>query len=552
MKMIFRGAVLIVGLSLLLNAVPSGARDAISAAAPIARERLGPVSFEVSCAPAVRADFSRGVALLHDFWYGEATPQFERIVAADPSCAMAHWGIAMSRFHQIWDRPDEAGMAAGWREIQAAQAAQAKTARERAYIAALSGFFQPGGADYAARISSYAAAMGTLYRDYPADVDAGAFYALALLAAEAPNDTSLTQNRKAMAVLVPLSRRYPDHPGLLHYITHACDTPALAADGLAAARRYGQVAASGPHAAHMPGHIFSRLGLWQEDIDSQLASIAASEAAQAHHQNGWMDQFHSFDFLSYAYLQSGQEQRAKEIAAKSAAAIDHFAAMPDMAPNHYMVGMYPYYRAKLPIFIALETRDWNAALAIDTDKAAPPDTQTQIYWARVIAAGHLHLAQQAHGAWAAYEGLLEEIEKSSQAYAVHSTAAEVRRGEMLAWVAFADGDRVQATRQMREAADLQDKVGQGEVDIPAREMLADMLLDSGRPAEALAEYKQSMTVSPHRLNGVFNAGQAAEAVGDKVDARRFFEAVLKATGDGSRSKRPEIAHAQVFLASAGP
>jgi tetratricopeptide (TPR) repeat protein len=535
---------------ILLAAAPAGAHEALSPTRPIPGERLGSVSFVVSCSASARADFSRGVALLHDFWYAEATAQFQRIVAGDPSCAMAHWGIAMSRFHQIWDRPDDEGMAAGWREMQAAQARPAKTARERAYIAALADFFRPGSALYESRISTYAAAMGKLHQDYPADVDASAFYALALLAATAPDDTSLAQNRKAMAVLSPLWRRYPDHPGLLHYITHACDTPAMAADGLAAARHYGEVASSGPHAAHMPGHIFSRLGLWQEDIDSQLASIAASEAAAAHDQNGWMDQFHSYDFLSYAYLQTGQDQRAKEVAEKSAAAIAHFAAMPDMAPQNYMAGMYPYYLAKLPIFIALETRDWNSALALVTDKGAPPETQTQIYWAKVIAAGHLHLAPRAHDELSAYDGLIDEIKKGPQSYAANSTAAQVRRGEMLAWVAFADGDIVESTGRMREAAELQDKVGQGEVDIPAREMLADMLLESGRPAVALLEYQESMKFSPNRFNGLFNAGKAAEAAGDKSAARRYFAALLDATGEGSRSDRSEVGYAQAFLASA--
>ena len=535
-------------LGLVLTTTQAGAHDATPSTALAAGERLGAVSFAVSCASTVRADFSRGVALLHNFWYEEATPQFERIVTADPSCAMAHWGIAMSHFHQIWDRPNAAGMASGWREMQAAQATPAKTARERAYVAALSGFFEPGSADFPSRIAAYAAAMGKVAQDYPGDVDAAAFHALALLAAAAPDDTTLAQNRQAMAILAPLWRKYPDHPGLLHYITHACDTPALAADGLAAARRYGQVAATGPHSAHMPGHIFSRLGLWQEDIDSQLASIKASATAKAHHQSGWMDEFHSYDFLSYAYLQSGQEDLAKEVAAKSAAEIAHFETMPDMTPDDYMVGMYPYYRAKLPIFIALETRDWNSALAIKSKSAAPPNTQTQIYWARAIAAGHLHLAPRAHGELAAYDAAIDAIRKSALAYEADTTGAQVRRGEMLAWVAFADGNIDEATRQMRQAADLQDRVGQSEVDIPAREMLADILLEIGRAADALVEYKASMKSSPNRFNGLFSAGKAAEAAGDKAGARHYFEAVLKLTPRASASARPEVVYARSFLA----
>ena len=218
-------------IALLPLAAPAGSADAGESPAAVTAEHLGTVSFPVSCSPSVRASFNRGVALLHDFWYEEARPQFEKILAADPSCAMAHWGIAMSGFHQIWDRPDAAATAKAWREMQAAQSTPAKTAREREYIAALSGFFGPGNEGFQIRIDAYAAAMGTLYAHYPTDVDAGAFYALALLAAEPPDDTTLTQEKKAMAVLTPLWPKYPDHPGLVHYIIHACDTPSLARMG---------------------------------------------------------------------------------------------------------------------------------------------------------------------------------------------------------------------------------------------------------------------------------------------------------------------------------
>ncbi len=517
---------------------------------PEQAEHLGAVSFPVSCAPAVQAGFNRGVALLHDFWYEEARPQFEKILKSDPGCAMAHWGLAMSGFHQIWDRPDEATMATGWREMQAAQAHPPKTPREREYVTALANFFHPDKKDFQARIDAYAAAMGKLYGHFPEDVDAGAFYALALLAAETPNDTSLTQEHEAMAVLTPLWRRYPDHPGLVHYIIHACDTPSMAGEGLAAARHYGEIASSGPHAVHMPGHIFARLGMWQEDINSNLASVAASEAAEARGESGWMDQFHSDDFLVYAYLQSGQEARAKAIAAASRKAIAHYEKMPRMAPDHYMMGLFPYYRVKLPIFIALETHDWRGLQALEPLKDAPPDTQRQVYWARTIADGHLHQAQQARNDLAASDALTEEMKKGDHAYSADSVGAKIRRGEMLAWIAFAAGDTAQAIQQMRASAELQDKVGQGEVDIPAREMLGDILLEAGRPQEALVEYKQALQLSPNRFNGLFNAGKAAEAAGHPVEARSYYAALLKITDNGSQSSRAEIGHAKAFIASA--
>jgi tetratricopeptide (TPR) repeat protein len=515
-----------------------------------AGERLGTVSFAVSCAPAVRAPFNRGVALLHDFWYEEAQSQFEQIANTDPDCAMAHWGIAMSVFHQIWDRPDEHAVALGWKEMQAAALHPAKTAREREYIAALSGFFQPDKSDYQPRIERYATAMRKLYGRYPRDTDAGAFYALSLLAAEAPNDTSLAQEHKAMAVLNPLFVNYPDHPGVVHYIIHACDTPSLAPDGLAAARHYGEIAPSGPHAVHMPGHIFARLGMWQEDIDSNTASVAASRAAEARHASGGiMDQLHSDDFLVYAFLQTGQDAKAKAVIADLAAALTRFEAMGDRG-EHYMAGMFPYYRTKLPVFFDLEMRDWKTAAALEPVADARPETQTMTYWARTVAAGHLHQPQQAQADLAEYDSLMGKVREGRHAYIADSTGARIVRGEMLAWIAFAQGNAADALRSMRESADLQDKVGQGEVDIPAREMLADILLESGQPQQALAEYRQALKLSPNRFNGLYNAGRAAEAVGDKAQANGYYTALLKSTDGGSQSARPEFEHMKAFVSAA--
>jgi tetratricopeptide (TPR) repeat protein len=510
-----------------------------------AGEQLGKVSFSVSCSPSVRAPFNRGAALLHDFWYDEARPQFERIAKSDPGCAMAHWGIAMSLYHQIWDRPDEQTMARGWKEMQAARVHPAKTAREREYVAALSGFFAPDKRDYRARVEGYSAAMAALYKHYPHDIDAGTFYALSLLAAEAPDDTSLAQEHKAMAVLNPLFATYPDHPGVVHYIIHACDTPSLAQDGLAAAKHYGEIAASAPHAVHMPGHIFARLGLWQADIDANRAAVAASQAADARHRSGAMDQFHSDDFLLYAYLQSGNDAGAKAVLADAVAALDHFEAMPNMA-DHYMTGMFPYYRTEMPIFFDLEMRNWKSASALEPIAGAPPEAQTLTYWARTIAAGHLHQAEQARADLVEYDSLEEQVKKGRHAYFADSTGARIARGEILAWTAFAEGNSTDALKHMRESADLQDKVGQGEVDIPAREMLADMLLELGQPREALVEYKQALILSPNRFNGLYNAGRAAEAVGDTVQAKSYFAALLESTDKGSRSARPEFDHVRAF------
>jgi tetratricopeptide (TPR) repeat protein len=522
---------------------------ALPMAVSAAPESLGTVSFPVSCAPAVQAQFVRGVALLHDFWYQEAQRQFEQIAKTDRTCGMANWGVAMSIYHQIWDRPDDGTMARGWREMQAASKHPTKSARERAYISALSDFYRPGPQDYQARVTGYAAAMAKLYAANPADTDAGAFYALALLASAAPDDNSLRLNHQAMAVLTPLFAKYPDHPGVVHYIIHACDTPSMAQDGLAAARHYGEIAASAPHAVHMPGHIFSRLGMWQEDIDSNAGSVDASHAAEARKQSGAMDQFHSDDFLLYAYLQSGQEARAKAVLDDSAAAMAHFEKMSEMG-DHYMTGMFPYYRSKLPSIYYLELRDWKAAAGLPAVADAPPESATLTFWAHAVAAGHLRDAQLARASLAEYDAMMEKVKKGRHAYFADSTGARIERGEMLAWVAFAENNGADAVKRMQEAADLQDKAGQGEVDIPAREMLADILLELKRPQEALIEYQKALVQSPNRFNGLFNAGRAAEAAGDASKAQTFYATLMKVTDNGSHSSRSEFDHVKSVVASA--
>lgn len=518
-------------------------------AIPAQNERLGTVSFPVSCAAASQAPFNRGVALLHDFWYPEARRQFEAISKSDPGCAMAHWGVAMSEFHQIWDRPDADTMKLGWAEMEKAQSLKAGMERERAYIAVLADFYRPGKEEFPARVEAYSAAMGRLYAQYPDDVDAGAFYALSLLADENPDDTSLTQAHKAMAVLTPLFAKYPDNPGVVHYIIHSCDNPAMAADGLAAANHYGEIAQSGPHAFHMPGHIYARLGMWPQDINAQLGSIAASQAAQARGQSGIMDEPHSYDFLLYAYLQSGQDARAKAALEQSAEPLKIIASMPGMGTDYMAVGEIPYYRTKLPMFYKLETRDWKSAAAMEPVEGSPPEVSALVYWTRSIGHGRLREPEQARADLARYYDLMAEVSKGPNAYMTQGTGPKIERGEMVAWVAFAEGKQVEALNAMRTAADLQDKVGQAEVDIPAREMLADMLLEFGHPQEALAEYKVSLKLSPNRLNGLYNAGRAAEAANEKQQAEFYYAALMKSTNDGADSSRPELAHARSYVAS---
>ena len=522
---------------------------ATSKAGAETEEHLGLVDFKTSCSPQLRASFNRGVALLHDFWYEEAERQFGDIAKADPHCAMAQWGIAMSRFHEIWNRPDDATLAKGRADLAKAAAHPPVSARERAYIAALLKFYGPLHAEYLERATAYSQAMAALYRRYPDDVDAGAFYALSLLASEDSDDTSLRLEHQAESLLQPLFAAHPDNPGVVHYLIHACDTPSLAAAGLSAAQRYGKIASSGAHAAHMPGHIFARLGLWQQDIDSNLASVTDSKAAQAKHQSEGFDQMHADEFLLYAYLQSGQESRAKQVLDDNEQLIAHVQSMPDMA-HSTMSGMFAIYRSEFPAFYFLELRDWNSAAALAVDSSASPRAQLLTLWARSVAHGHLKDAAAAHADLTEVDKLIEGLKKGDSAYMADSTGMQVVHGEILGWAAFADGDMDAAERYLRQSADLQDRVGQGEVDIPAREMLADILLELGRPQEALVEYQKALVQSPNRFNGLYNAGRAAEASGDKSQAQAFYATLMKVTDNGSHSTRAEFDHVKSVVSSA--
>jgi tetratricopeptide (TPR) repeat protein len=509
-------------------------------------ERLGTVSFPVSCAASQQAAINRGIALVHDFWYEESQRQFEQTLKADPACAIAHWGIAMSVFHQIWNRPSEAVMTQGWSELQ--KATGAKTGREKEYISALKIFYKPGALKYQQRVDLYSAAMRTLHEHYPDDIDAATFYALSLLADVAPDDTSLHKEHRALALLTPLFEKYPDHPGVAHYIIHACDNPSMAQQGLLAAERYGMIAPSGAHAAHMGGHIFARLGMWPEDIKANLAAVAAAQKAAEGNRGGGFDQLHPDNFLLMAYLQSGQDGPAKALLDNTAALLKHMAAMPGMVQDG-METMVPAYNTEFPVIYALERRDWKTVAVMPPVAGAPADVQTMTYWGHAIAEGHLRDGAAAKADLAKYEALREQVKKGPRAYLAEGTGPQIEAGTVRAWAAYAQGDRAEALGLMHETADLQDKVGQGEVDIPVREMLADMLLDLKRPKDALAEYERDLELSPNRFNGLYNAGIAAEAASDKTKARQYYTTLLKVTDNGLHTTRPEMVHAKAFLAT---
>ena len=505
-------------------------------------EKLGQVSFPTSCTATSHEPIERGVALLHSFAYTQAQMQFEMIAKADPTCAIAHWGIAMTQYQELWGRPEPAGLKRGTEEMSRARALSAPpaaiTPREAAYIAALSAFFDPTEKTFQQRADAYEAGMNRLHSQFPDDVEGAAFDALAILASEAPNDTSLAHEHQALAILLPLFAAHPDHPGLAHYIIHTCDTPALAPEGLAAAREYAKIAPSSSHALHMPGHIFARLGMWQEDIDSNLASVAASEKDEAEGQPGSAHQMHADEFLIYAWLQVGQDAKAKELTGRMRSIGEHMKAMPGMDD---MKDGGHFFDNELSAIYPMEMHDWQALAKIQPAPGSEEMESFDTWWGQAVAAGHLHDVKLATRALAGFDRDIEALKKSRYADSVEGR--QVQRNEIVAWKEFAENHPEAAVASMRKAAEQQDKLGQGEVDIPAREMLGDLLLLEHKPTEALGEYRVALKLSPNRLNGLLSAGEAAEQSNHKDEAFAYYKAAAQQTDFAKDSQRSDLVNA---------
>ena len=508
-----------------------------------ATEKLGKVSFPISCAAGSQAEFERGVALLHSFGYEEAGDQFSDVAKKDPACAMAHWGIAMSLFHQIWERPEDATLKHGHEEIETAEKIGAKTERERAYISALGVFYSDASkANYLKQAAAYSDAMAKLYQKYQDDLEAGAFYALSLMAAEKPGDSSHEATKKAVAVLNPLFQKQPDHPGLAHYIIHACDSPDMAPMGLAAARRYADIAPSSSHAVHMPSHIFARLGLWPEDIQANLKSVALTEKSDAMYMRG--HELHAMHFLLYAYLQTGQDESAKQIVEKSKQILAGTTTMDDTGMLEYM----GYARAHFPALYDLEMHHWADAAALRPAANATPHLQAITYWARTIASARMGDVEATKKNAQMFDDAEEAVRHSKDAYVLEGRKSTSAHDEVHAWLALVEKKDDDAVKLMGEVADFQDRAGKAEVDIPAREMLADMLLELKRPEQALAEYEKSMKIDPNRFNGLAGAAQAAEVAHQAEKANTYYSQLLKNCDDGKHSDRPELKNAKTLVA----
>ncbi len=509
-------------------------------------EKLGSVHFRVSCTPAVQGDFERAVALLHSFWYEEAEKAFTTITTNDPGCAMGYWGIAMSVYYPLWQPPSPTMLQKGAAALEKTRGLPA-TPRERDYIAAIENYYRDSDkVDHRTRAVAYEKAMAQLHARYPDDREAAVFYALALTATAAPTDKTYANQLKAGAILEKVYAEQPDHPGVAHYIIHSYDYPPLAARGLVAARGYAKIAPSVPHAQHMPAHIFTRLGLWQESIDSNRASANAGKAyyARLGKNTVWDQTLHALDYIVYAYLQTGQDRQARMV-------LEELNTMQRAEPESF-VAAYAY--AAIPARVALEQHRWGEAAALSPgSKVFPWDrfawAEAITSFARAVGAARSGDPVQPRAEAQKLEGYRARLVAANQTS--WAEQVDIQQRAAAAWAARAEGKNDEALQLMRKAADLEDSTEKHPVTpapvLPARELLGEMLLDLNQPGQALVEFQASAAREPNRLNGLFGAARAAELSGNAALAKTLYTQLvaLCARADGGR---PELRHAKAVLA----
>ena len=505
----------------------SAASTVTAAPRPAASGQLGTVNFPSSCNAAAQTSIVSGVALLHSFQYQQSETVFKQASTADPKCAMAKWGEAMALYHQLWDNPAADTLKDGHADIVAAQKLPAATPREQGYIDAAAAYFQGGASlTYKDRVQAYSEAMAKVHAANPNDVDAAAFYALSLVSLSYKDEKNADANRKqALAILLPLFVTNPDHPGVAHYIIHAADTPTLAPQALDAARRYAKIAPDSTHALHMPSHTFTRLGLWQESIDSNIAASAAAAKAVAAHQEPAHYQFHPMDFLAYSYVQVGDGAKAEAVLAdlKSVPADKHHVEMRE---------------ASLNARDALDMRDYKRAADLPVLDLEPSDL-VATYWAKSIGAARTkNPAAAKENLTKLIPALAARAEEDKKSGEIVHEGKPTEQLEAEGWLAYAEGRADDAVASLKAAAEKQEADGIDSVVIPAREMLADLLLALNHPQEAQQEYVATLKESPGRFDAMYGAAMASNAFGDKGSARDY--AVHLQHQCGADADRPEI------------
>jgi tetratricopeptide (TPR) repeat protein len=557
---------LLVAAAALLIALPRAQAQQTSTANPTNLSagdlrRSGTIRFDVTCAPEVKEDFLTAVALLHSFFYEEARSRFEDIARRDPGFAMAPWGVAMTWYHPIWPPPTPEEFEKGREAARSAKKIGGGSELERGLIDAIAAYYESDQAAapaagpaaqtchgprlHSSRAMAFKQALERLRKQYPDNVEVNAFYALSLLGTALPSDKTYANQLAATAILEPLFEKHPDHPGIAHYIIHSYDYAPLAPRGLKAAHRYAEIAPWVPHALHMPSHIYTRLGMWKESIASNLASVAAARewAARVHDGATVMDDIHALDYLVFSYLQTGQEKAAGEI-------VEHLAKVERFdGSNNFAIG---YAVGAIPARWELERKRWAEAAGLPVWHEEVfkhfPAGEAHIQFARAIGAAHSGKVDVAERAIARLGELHEQVKASTaQWWADH---VEMQRLAASGWLTKAKGDTAEAEKLLRAAAELEDRMGghpvtPGQI-LPAREQLAELLAELGRPAEALAEFESSLKNYPNRFNAHFGAARAAEQAGNPGAARKHYQhtAELVAGGEG---RQEELAEARAFL-----
>src|SRR5437016_1880001 len=517
----------------------------------------GTVDFPVSCASAVRPEFLRGVALLHSFFYEEARRIFTDVAEKDPTCAMAQWGIAMTWWHPIWTPPTPDEMSAGKAAAAKAMAMTAGTDRERGFITALDAYYNTpespttgevgqschGPVGPRDRVIAYEKAMRKLYDKYPDDVETQAFYALAVLSVgyATPTDTTLANQKQAARILEKLWKKNPQHPGIAHYLIHSYDYPTLAERGLAAARSYSSIAPWVPHALHMPSHIFTRLGMWEESIAANRSSADASRAyaAMRHRDATEAEELHALDYLAYSYLQEGQDAKAKEI-------VDFAATVRKTNPELEFSAAYAL--AAIPSRYALERDAWSEAATLPVPElphwSAFPSFEGLIEYSHALGRARTGDIEGARKAMDRMRQLRDATSDPRLDYFKKHLDLQIQAAS--AWVTYSEGEKDEAVNLLRRAADAEDILGKHPVSpgalVPAREQLGDLLLKLDRPKEAQREFEAALKIYPGRFRCLYGAAQAAEQIGEKEKADHYYAKLIEQTAkaNGSRSELAQL------------
>ena len=503
-------------------------------------EKLGKVNFPISCNASVQSQFNSAVAMLHSFWYEKANDSFAGVANKDPGCGMAYWGMAMTYYHQIWQAPGPAELKAGIAAAEKAKLVGAKTQRERDYIAAIETFYSDANQlDHRTRALAYAKAMDQLHARYPDDHEAAIFHALSLDAIAPPADKTYENQKKCGAILEPLFVEQPEHPGIAHYIIHCYDYPPLAPKALDAARRYAKIAPDSPHALHMPSHIFTRLGLWQESIDSNLVS-----AASAQRNNAPGNELHAKDYLIYAYLQGAQDLEARKA----------LESPPPGRPEDPQYMNWLYAMGTSPARYAVERHAWSEAAALTVPPKTFPGgrwawTEANLYYARALGASHTGQLEAARKDLVQLTSLRDTLTQNNESY--WADQVDIQREITAAWLTLAEGRREEALQRMRSAAEHEDKTDKNNVTpgviVPARELLGEMLLELKQPAQAMIEFEGTLRTAPNRFNALAGAAHAAQASGDNEKAKKYYVELL-ANCQHADGDRPELEEARSLLA----